>query len=132
MLRRVATALRSELRAGDVAGRIGGEEFAILLPGTDLAMSAVLAERLRQKIGEASMAIDSDTALSVTVSIGVAAMQTADSHAEQILRRADEALYRAKGGGRNRTEIAVDPNEPNPLAGSRHAPSAQDGHQKSS
>lgn len=116
VLQRVSAALRDGLRTEDVAGRIGGEEFAVLLPGTDLAMAAILAERLRQMIGEASVAVQNG-GLSVTVSIGVAAMQASDIHADQVLQRADEALYRAKAAGRNRTEFAA---EPAPLASGGH------------
>lgn len=107
VLQRVAAALRDGLRTEDVAARIGGEEFAILLPGTDLSMAAVLAERLRQSIGEAS--VDGvKGGISVTVSIGVAAMLGTDLCADQVLQRADEALYRAKAAGRNRTEFATE------------------------
>lgn len=104
VLRRIAAILRNELRQVDTAGRIGGEEFAILLPGSDLAAAAVFAERLRRKIASSAAA---EPDLAVTVSIGIAAMAPSDGQAEEALWRADTALYRAKAAGRNRTEEAT-------------------------
>ncbi len=101
VLRRIAAILRNELRQVDTAGRIGGEEFAILLPGSDLAAATVFAERLRRKIASSSAA---EPNLAVTVSIGIAAMEPTDTLAEDALRRSDVALYRAKAAGRNRSE----------------------------
>lgn len=111
VLRRIAGVLRTELRQVDTAGRIGGEEFAILLPGSDLAAAAVFAERLRRKIASSAAA---EPDLAVTVSIGIAAMAPSDGQAEEALWRADTALYRAKAAGRNRTEEATRSDSPNP------------------
>ncbi len=105
MLRHVAGLMRDGLRKIDSVGRMGGEEFAFILPGNDLAGAQVLAERLRQKI-EATPLVLQAQAIPITVSIGIAAMLATDTTTDQALVRADQALYRAKAGGRNRVELA--------------------------
>ena len=97
--------LAGELRRIDSAGRLGGEEFAVLLPDTDVAAAAFFAERLRAKLGDTVIEYQG-MALRLTTSIGVAAMRVADSRPEEIIARADQALYRAKASGRNRVELA--------------------------
>ncbi len=106
MLKHIATLLRDELRKIDSVGRVGGEEFAIILPGTRPDEAKVFAERLRQKVATTPLAL-AGQAISVTVSIGIAAMEAADASPDAALTRADKALYRAKGNGRNRVEIAA-------------------------
>jgi diguanylate cyclase (GGDEF)-like protein/PAS domain S-box-containing protein len=103
-LRFLAGLLRDELRREDTAGRIGGDEFAILLPGSDLASAAIFAERLRKLIAETRVNFGSQQ-VAITVSIGVSILEATDSTNEQALARADEALYRAKAAGRNRIEL---------------------------
>ena len=98
--------LRDELRREDTAGRIGGEEFAILLPGSDLHSAAAFAERLREKIAETTVSIGNGQ-LGVTVSIGITAVNATDTTVDQPFARADAALYRAKGAGRNRIEVST-------------------------
>jgi diguanylate cyclase (GGDEF)-like protein len=88
-------------RAGDVLGRIGGEEFAVLLPDTGPDDAQALGERLRLQVAQATLPFNGQV-LGVTVSIGVAVLDAGDAGAEAALQRADQALYRAKGGGRNR------------------------------
>lgn len=105
MLKHFAAQLREELRKIDVAGRIGGEEFAIILSGADLAAATVFAERLRLKVAQTPL-VHKGQAIAQTVSIGIAALGA--TSADAALNRADEALYRAKGGGRNRVEVAGD------------------------
>jgi diguanylate cyclase (GGDEF)-like protein len=102
VLRTLAERCKSALRSGDVLGRYGGEEFAILLPGTSQQNAAtVLAERIRRKVAEDP--IDTDAgAVKVTVSVGVAAMDEETRHPEDLFKRADAALYEAKQAGRNR------------------------------
>jgi len=102
VLRTLAERCKSALRSGDVLGRYGGEEFAILLPGTSQQNAATaLAERIRRKVAEDP--IDTDAgAVKVTVSVGVAEMDEAMSHPEDLFKRADAALYEAKQAGRNR------------------------------
>jgi diguanylate cyclase (GGDEF)-like protein len=104
VLRHLGTLMCQALRKVDVPGRVGGEEFAILLPGTDLAAAAVFAERLRRRVAESSLTTDGGILITITVSIGMAAMAGTDADSDAVLARADEALYRAKRGGRNRIE----------------------------
>jgi diguanylate cyclase (GGDEF)-like protein len=102
----LADAVREELRDTDFAARYGGDEFVVLLPQTSEPQGAQFAERLRRRLIEVSQ----DAGLPVRGSIGVAAvapeeLDSADA-AEDLLRRADEALYRAKRSGRDRVEVA--------------------------
>lgn len=103
LLRHVACLMREDLRKIDCVARMGGEEFAFLLPGNDLAGGRALAERLRQRI-EATPLVLEQQVIAVTVSIGLAAILSTDTSTDQALVRADQALYRAKTGGRNRVE----------------------------
>lgn len=96
----------NEIRDVDVLGRIGGEEFAALLPETDTQMAAQVAERLRQEIEAASVPIEQGPAIRFTVSIGVATLCDDDAGIDALLKRADQALYEAKQSGRNRVCIA--------------------------
>lgn len=94
------------LRQSDSLGRLGGEEFAVLLPETSLAAAAEVAERMRQNVADRAFIAGNSTAVRGTVSIGVAQLDAQDGTVDDLLNRADEALYRAKNGGRNRVEIA--------------------------
>jgi diguanylate cyclase (GGDEF)-like protein len=100
VLKRVAGGLRDGLRAGDVIARWGGEEFCVVLPRTELAEAHALAERLKLQIA-------ADATPRVTVSIGVAESVVEMQRPEDVIRRADEALYRAKEAGRNRVVVAA-------------------------
>jgi len=101
VLKTLARTARETLRGMDVLGRIGGEEFAAILPETDLEAALHAAERLRLAV--ASMNVEHDgRPLPVTVSLGVALSSGPDESLDDLLRRADQALYRAKQGGRNR------------------------------
>lgn len=105
VLRQVAGVLRSGTREGAILARIGGEEFAIVLPGQDLAAAARCAERLCAAV--AAAAIHGVAGLErVTVSIGVAACDGETAGLGQLLRVADLQLYRAKQEGRNRVCVA--------------------------
>jgi diguanylate cyclase (GGDEF)-like protein len=88
-------------RATDVVGRIGGEELALLLPETDLDGALLLAERLRSSIAERPVVVGRES-LAVSVSIGVAEAAPSITGIHDLMKRADEALYAAKRGGRNR------------------------------
>ena len=106
VLKHTAQLIRNVLRTTDIAGRMGGEEFAVILPGSDLAGAQTLAERLCELVAKSPLAQDGRT-ISVTISIGVATMDVADFEADEALVRADEALFLAKRNGRNRVEMAV-------------------------
>ena len=99
----VGAALRGALRNQDFAGRKGGEEFAILLPDTEIAVALEIAERIRAAIAEISLP---GTGAPVTVSIGVAGFPGHASTLDRLERLADAALYVAKRQGRNRVELA--------------------------
>ena len=92
------------LRKVDCVGRIGGEEFAVLLTGCEIGDAHLFAERLRQLVADLKVSCDQQD-IGVTVSIGIASMQRADVSPASVLERADAALYRAKVAGRNRVEV---------------------------
>jgi diguanylate cyclase (GGDEF)-like protein len=104
VLRQLADLMCEGQRKIDMLGRIGGEEFALLLPGTELTAAAVFAERLRLRVEQTPMRLDDGVTLNITVSIGIAAMGGKTPGGDQALIRADQALYRAKRAGRNRVE----------------------------
>jgi diguanylate cyclase (GGDEF)-like protein len=104
VLRHVAGLLRACLRKIDTLGRVGGEEFAVLLPGADMAAAGLFAERLRQCVAAAPLRLTQGATVKVTISIGIALMSGADPDYGAALVRADQALYCAKRGGRNRVE----------------------------
>ncbi len=110
-LRAVTGALREQLRSYDLAGRFGGEEFAILLPQTHEAQALGIAERLRTHIAAMSIPVGEDATtgpcVSLTVSVGVAALDRIGPELSDLLAAADAALYLAKQTGRNRTRVAT-------------------------
>jgi diguanylate cyclase (GGDEF)-like protein len=102
VLRVVAERVRRVLRAIDILGRTGGEEFAVLLPGTTReAASLIIAERVRRAVAEEPIPTDAGP-VSVTISVGVASAGTGREDLQALLKAADAALYEAKQGGRNR------------------------------
>jgi diguanylate cyclase (GGDEF)-like protein len=101
----VAALIREHLRDSDVGGRLGGEEFAVLLPETALGAALSAAERLRAAIEAHAVSFEGDT-VQFTVSLGVAAARE-DELLDALIARADEALYRAKHSGRNSVEPAA-------------------------
>lgn len=107
VLRHFATILRAELRKNDTVGRVGGEEFAVILSGVSSADAHAFAQRVQQQIAATPLVID-DMTIPVTVSIGIAFMSENDASADAPLSRSDTALYHAKNSGRNRIQIAVD------------------------
>jgi diguanylate cyclase (GGDEF)-like protein len=92
------------LRGYDALFRIGGEEFAVLVSGEDLACACRIAERVREVMEAAPLTVGG-MAVTMTVSVGVAALEERDQKWEDILHRADEALYHAKQNGRNRVSV---------------------------
>ena len=102
VLREFAIRIRKSIRGIDLACRYGGEEFVVVMPETDLAVATMVAERLRRRIAAEAFAIQQGTRkVEVTISIGIAALGAQDN-AASVLKRADQALYRAKRDGRNR------------------------------
>jgi diguanylate cyclase (GGDEF)-like protein len=105
VLRSLALIFLQEMRKADAVCRYGGEEFAVLLPQTDLTSAMAIAERLRRRAAEVTVE-DTDAALSV--SIGVATVRETNSRSlTDLIAAADEALYRAKHEGRNRVCAAT-------------------------
>jgi two-component system cell cycle response regulator len=103
VLREFAVRIRKSIRGIDLACRYGGEEFVIVMPETDMAVATMVAERLRRRIASEPFPIQQGSrAVEVTISIGIAALGGASDNAAQLLKRADQALYRAKRDGRNR------------------------------
>jgi two-component system, cell cycle response regulator len=103
VLREFALRIKRSIRGIDLACRSGGEEFVIVMPETDMAVAAMVAERLRRRIaGEPFAIAQGARAIPVTISIGIAALRGREDTAASILKRADQALYRAKRDGRNR------------------------------
>lgn len=101
-LRHVARLLGGDLRSSDVFARYGGEEFVVLLPETDARSAWALAERLRQRIAQSDLP-GQQAPLRITVSAGIAENLAPATSLEQVIKRADEALYAAKNDGRNRS-----------------------------
>ena len=111
ILKNVAEICRQGKRSSDFIARVGGEEFALILPETTFGDAHELAERLRRLVEESKQLIDGQW-VRVTVSIGVAGAGPSTSGLGALQRSADEALYEAKRLGRNQVAIAQNPNHP--------------------
>ena len=96
----VVNRIKESIRDTDILGRIGGEEFALLMPETNLKSAQLLAERIRKDIGNLPVDIDGEV-MHVTVSIGVDTLEEEDTTIQTVLRRSDLALFQAKENGRN-------------------------------
>ncbi|ONF95439.1 sensor domain-containing diguanylate cyclase [Sphingomonas jeddahensis] len=105
VLRRFAALARSSVRDQDVVARLGGEEFAVVLPEATIDQARLVCDRVRRAVGEARVRID-DRTISVTVSGGVASYRNYQP-AGDVLRAADRALYRAKNAGRDQLALAA-------------------------
>lgn len=106
VLRQVAERILFNIRSTDLATRPGGEEFVVVMPGTDIKSGNEIAERLRQDIANTAFKISATPGtLKCTVSIGISSMKTDDTP-ENLLKKSDEALYKAKNSGRNKVVIA--------------------------
>jgi two-component system cell cycle response regulator len=102
VLREFANRIRKSIRGIDLACRYGGEEFVVLMPETDLAVAAAVSERLRRRIASEPFRVQQGARqIEVTISIGIAALGSGDD-AAMLVKRADQALFRAKRDGRNR------------------------------
>jgi diguanylate cyclase (GGDEF)-like protein len=107
VLREVASRIKGELRLSDALARFGGEEFVVLLIDADLDSAAFVAERIRAAISASMIALSGGLQVSITGSVGVASLSgtgaaVAEEAAKELIAHADEALYQAKSGGRNR------------------------------
>jgi two-component system cell cycle response regulator len=103
VLREFALRVRKSIRGIDLACRYGGEEFVVVMPETDMAVAATVAERLRRRIASEAFAVEEGArAIDVTISVGIAALEGTGDTAARLMKRADQALYRAKRDGRNR------------------------------
>ena len=107
VLQEMAGRLRASIRSIDLACRTGGEEFVVVLPGTDLQTAERVGERVRKMVAAKPFLAAPGCHLSITVSLGVASLPSVDERAEDLLKRADQALYRAKREGRNRVSLSA-------------------------
>ncbi|TDK36951.1 PleD family two-component system response regulator [Rhizobium deserti] len=108
VLREFAARIRSTVRGADLACRYGGEEFVVVMPDTDAAAAASIAERLRDIIERSPFHLKSTgTAINITASLGIACNSTGAETPDQLLKQADRALYEAKNAGRNRVVAAA-------------------------
>ncbi len=107
VLRQLGRQCYSRLRDSDFLGRIGGEEFVLLLPDTPQDSAYHVAERMREQISNTVISLESGRPLSITASFGVAAMNKDDTDFKEILQRADFAMYAAKHAGRNQVKSAA-------------------------
>jgi two-component system cell cycle response regulator len=106
VLREFAVRIRKSIRGIDLACRYGGEEFVIVMPETDMNVAGMVAERLRKSIAGEPFAIEKGARrIDVTISIGIATLDRKGEPIGDVLKRADQALYRAKRDGRNRVVL---------------------------
>lgn len=111
IIQQVAGQVKGSLRAMDLAGRLGGDEFSVLLPETGLRDAMLVAKRICSEVQSVSIKSDDGQRLSVTVSIGVACINSNDNNGKVLLERADMALYKAKKQGRNQAAADTCGNE---------------------
>jgi diguanylate cyclase (GGDEF)-like protein len=111
VLRRVADVLRASIRATDMLGRYGGEEFMLILPETTVEDAASLAEKLRLLVGGTRIQIDEQLTVNVTVSIGVAGGPGGNLRIDALVRDADAAMYSAKSLGRDQVYVFSEPSD---------------------
>ena len=107
VLQEISGRIRAAIRNIDLACRTGGEEFVVVLPSTDLQTAERVGERIRKSVAAKPFNAGPDCVLKITASVGISALTTVDDRVEDILKRADQALYRAKREGRNRVILAA-------------------------
>ena len=107
VLQELSVRLRQNTRSIDLCCRVGGEEFIMVLPGTSTELAMVIAERLRKAIGQKSFAVGLPQLVPVTASLGLSTLLGVEDSLEKLLKRADNALYKAKREGRNRVVLAA-------------------------
>lgn len=112
-LKEIANLTRASVRENDLVARYGGEEFVIILPMTNLVGAKIVAERIRESVQACKFLGDLNAPqVAMTVSLGVSAFAPRHENRDQLLREADNALYEAKEGGRNRVVMFVPPTPP--------------------
>lgn len=111
VLRKVASLISDNVRASDLFGRYGGEEFMLILPETSPTESAVLAEKLRTLVAQKQIEITGNQAVKVTISAGISGGLGAQLHADSLVEQADAAMYAAKSLGRDRVYMYRDLDE---------------------
>ena len=115
VLSHAAGLISGTIRSHDLAGRVGGEEFCIVLPGTTLVQAAQIAERIRQRVNDKEILIAKGTTLRISASLGVSgAQENGDYDFEQLQSLADRRLYLAKQAGRNQVCVRDDHPAPSP------------------
>jgi diguanylate cyclase (GGDEF)-like protein len=134
VLRGVAQTLKENLRATDMIGRYGGEEFMLILTETDVEEGAFLAEKLRAMVQRQRYPVEGGQQISVTISIGIAGGSGTKVRMETLIRDADAAMYSAKSLGRNQTYIFAEPDDDNrvpraPISAAGRARALQVGQQ---
>jgi two-component system cell cycle response regulator len=102
VLKEFAARLRRNTRGIDLACRMGGEEFVVIMPDTEMSRALQVGERLRACIAADAFQINADTRLAITASVGIATLESREDTPESLFKRADKALYAAKREGRNR------------------------------
>jgi two-component system, cell cycle response regulator len=107
VLQELSQRIRANTRSIDLCCRVGGEEFILILPGTDLQLAEKIAERLRKGVAGKSFSIGTNAPIPVTLSAGVSYLAGIEDTVEKLLKRADQALYNAKREGRNRVISAA-------------------------
>ena len=111
VLRGVAQTISANLRASDMIGRYGGEEFMLILTETDIEEGAVLTEKLRTLVGRQRFAVEGASEIAVTISIGIAGGAGNKLRMDNLVRDADAAMYSAKSLGRNQTYVFAEPDD---------------------
>jgi diguanylate cyclase (GGDEF)-like protein len=117
VLKQLAEIIRHQVRPGDMVARFGGEEFVVMLPGTDLEEAVYMAEAIRTAVAEWEFAIGGGRTIHCTISIGAACAPLHGADVNSLVEAADAALYQAKAGGRNRVARAGDSAPASEVAG---------------
>ncbi|MGH6860710.1 MAG: PleD family two-component system response regulator [Phyllobacterium sp.] len=108
VLREFAQRLRRNVRGSDLASRYGGEEFFIVMPDTESTLASIVAERIRREVASSPFIIDENgTSVAMTISVGIASVLASGDTVQNLLKRADDALYGAKAAGRNKVVSAA-------------------------
>jgi diguanylate cyclase (GGDEF)-like protein len=107
VLQRIVAVCRQELRDSDLFGRMGGEEFGILMPGCTCEQGVEIATRIRRALASALLKLGPETSVVVSASLGLAHSAASGYAFHQLFSDADAALYRAKHGGRNRLVVDI-------------------------